>query len=280
MWMLLLSVACLQEANVSQEASDEGDYTLRLSEGQVEMHEGNSKFKATLTAAQLKKREGFRSAVQIEAGSARQNKSPLSFTTLVFNFTQRGTAYTCTMNNTRLQREIAFSTDACLEIVTQRHDQNTASGSINLKIKLNNLATIETLQMRLLQEWKKTAEEQEVRFTGIKKVYRARTACEQEVWVDLLAERKMTEEQISYTLSNKAILIWLNKTKVLADINCDTSRLIFTAQANDKKNVIVHLISIERDGSGSDYRIGHSFGRIMMFATPVKFEVVKAETTP
>lgn len=281
--MLLLAVACLQEANVSQEASDEGDYSLRLSEGQVEMHDGNSRFKATLTTAQLQEREGFGSAVQIEAGSAHHDKSPLQFATLAFNFTQRSTAYACTLNNILLQREIAFSMSACQEITaitTQKRDQNTTSSSIDLKIKLTSLSIVRDFRMRLLQGWKKTAAVQEVRLTGIKKVYRAGTDCEQEVWVDSLAEQKMTGKQISYEVLDKAILIWLNKRKKLADINCDTSRLIFTAQANDATGVIVHLIGIEQDGSGSDYRIGYSVGRVMMFATPVRFKVVKAETTP
>ena len=282
-WMLLLNVACLQEANVSQEASGGSDYTLHLSEGQVEKHEVNSRFEATLTAAQLQEREGFGSAVQIERGSARHDKSPLQFAELRFSFTQRDTAYTCTLHNTLLQREIAFSMSACREITaikTQTHDQNTASSSINLTIKLTNLAIVNTFEMRLLQGWKKTAAEQEVRLTGIKTVYGAGTDCEQEVWVDSLAKSKMTEKRISYTVLDKGIRIQLNKQKKLADVDCDTSRVIFTAHANDKKKVVVHVVGIEKDGSGGDYIIGISFDKIRMFATPVRFKVVKAETTP
>lgn len=287
-WVLLLAVACLQEANVSQQASDGSGYTLRLSDGQVEMHEGNSKFKVRLTAAQLKAREGFGSAVQIEAGGARQDKSPLQFAELAFSFTRQGTTYVCTLVNTRLQREIAFSTDACPEpeIATQRHDQNTASGSINLNIKLTSLASVNTYRIRLLQGWKNTAEEQEVRFTGIKKVYHAGTACEQEVLVDALAQQKMTEKRISYEVRDREILVKLDESKVLAGVDCDTRRLIFTAQANDATDVIMHLIGIDKDESGADYRIGYGYGKekinekIMMFATPVRFRVIKVETTP
>ena len=287
-WVLLLNVACLHEASVSQQASDGSGYTLHLSEGRVETHEGNSKLKARLMTAKLAAREGLASNVQIVAGSARRDKSPLQFAELAFSFARQGTAYACTLTDTRLQREIAFSTDACLsrEIATQTHDQNATSSSINLKIKLTNLSIVREFAMRLLQGWRKKLAVQNVSFSGIKKVYREGTDCEQEVLVDQLAQRKMTEKHISYEVRDREILVWLDRHRTLADVDCDTSHVIFTAQANDATDVIMHMIGLDKDKSGADYRIGYGSGKkktdekIMMFATPVRFSVIEVETTP
>lgn len=283
-WVLLLNVACLHEASVSQQAGDGSDYTLHLGEGRVEMHEGNSKFKVRLMTAKLAAREGYGSAVQIEAGSAQHDKSPLQFAELAFSFTQQGTAYACRLTDTRLQREIAFSNDACRAIVTQRHAQGTASSSIDLDIKLTNLPIVRMFNMRLLQGWRKKKAKQTVSFSGIRKVHREGTNCEQEVLVDRLADREMTKKHISYEVLGKAILVWLDKKKTLGDADCDTSHVIFTAQANDATGVIMHMIGIDRDKSGADYRIGYGSGsdkkKIMMFATPVRFDVTRVATTP
>ena len=117
--MLLLGVACLREDNVSQEADVNDNYTLHIGAGKVTDGEGGQALPATLTVMKLAAREQFAEPVAMTADKPLSDKSPLRFSEITFGFVQQDTTYTCTLRDTHLQREIAFSMTKCTDVSTE-----------------------------------------------------------------------------------------------------------------------------------------------------------------